>query len=242
MRTRGQWPNPVVIRRGWAAAHARPWNSSRPDAHLRLARGSSGFLGDATRTVLGFGAATVISPPLMAGTQTAWRAAGYQPYTSLRLLRKSVGEEEKVEAPVRPLADPDWPQVVAVDATAFGEMWRADLPALLEALRSAPASALIGIDDPDSGSLAGYAIVACSAGTGYLQRIAVHPEHQGRGFGRALTRQASNWLRRRGARHIILNTKPGNTGALSLYESEGYVLLPDRLELLRCTAGDFGSR
>jgi ribosomal-protein-alanine N-acetyltransferase len=172
----------------------------------------------------------------MPGTQTPWRAAGYQPYTALRLLRKPVAAEEEVAVTVRDLADRDWPGVVAVDAAAFGEMWRAELPALLEALRSAPSSALIGIDDPGSGSLAGYAIVACSAGTGYLQRIAVDPAYQGRGLGRSLTRQANNWLRRRGARHIVLNTKPGNTGALSLYESEGYVLLPDRLELLRCAA------
>ena len=242
MRVRGQWPNPIVIRRGWAAAHARPWNSSRPDAHLRLARGSAGFLGDATRAVLGFGAATVISPPLMSGTQTTWRTAGYKPYTNLRLLRKTIEQEEDVDAPVRVLADPDWPGVVAVDAAAFGDTWKAELPALLEAVRSTPVSALIGVDDPATGAVAAYAVVASSAGTGYLQRIAVHPAQQGRGLGRALTRHANNWLRRRGTRHIVLNTKPENLGALSLYQSEGYVLLSDRLELLRCGAADLPAR
>ncbi|MGI9648334.1 MAG: hypothetical protein ACR2OI_07420, partial [Acidimicrobiia bacterium] len=160
MRVRGQWPNPVVIRRGWAAAHARPWNTSRPDAHLRLARGSAGFLREATRTVIDFGVETVISPPLMAGAQAPWRAAGFAPYTTLLLLRKQVQAEEDVAMTVRDLSDRDWPRVVAIDAAAFGEMWKAELPALLEALRSAPSSALIGIDRPGTDSPAGYAIVA----------------------------------------------------------------------------------
>ena len=32
---------------------------------------------------------------------------------------------------------------------------------------------------------------------------------------------------------VILNTKPDNDAALSLYQSEGYTVMPDRLELLR---------
>jgi ribosomal protein S18 acetylase RimI-like enzyme len=123
--------------------------------------------------------------------------------------------------------------VVAIDAAAFGDMWKAELPALIEAMQSTATSALLGADDPETGSLAGYAIVACSGSTGYLQRIGVHPRLHGRGLGRSLTRAAHNWSLRRGARMVILNTKPDNDAALSLYQSEGYTVMPDRLELLR---------
>ena len=135
--------------------------------------------------------------------------------------------------PVRQLGDQDWSRVVAIDAAAFGDMWKAELPALVEALRSTSTSALLGVDDPTSGGLAGYAIVASSGSTGYLQRIGVDPVHHGQGLGRSLTRAAHNWTLRRGARMVILNTKPDNTAALTLYQSEGYTVMPDRLELLK---------
>ncbi|MBT8216797.1 MAG: GNAT family N-acetyltransferase [Acidimicrobiia bacterium] len=234
MRIRGEWPNPISLRHGWARADARPWNRSRAEAHIRLVRGSGSFLRDATATVLSFGVPAVLSPPLMAGVQAPWRAAGFEPYTSLRLLRKTIGAEEAVARPVRLLGDRDWLRIVEIDAAAFGPDWKAELPALQEALTSARPSACLGIDN-GTGELAGYAIVACSGTTGYLQRLAVHRNAQGDGVGRALTRHTHNWLRRRGARHIVLNTKPDNRAALGLYESEGYTLLPDRLELLRFT-------
>ncbi len=232
MRISGAWPNPIILRRGWARAHARPWNRSRPDAHLRLVRGSSRFLSEASETVLSLGAESVISPPLMAGSQEPWRRAGFASYTSLRLLRRPIGPEEPTPHPVRPTVQSEWPpRLVEIDAAAFGPMWKAELPALNEALSSASAGTVLGVDE--ASRLTGYAIVAVSGRIGYLQRIAVHPDSQRRGLGRSLTRSAHNWARRRGAQQLVLNTKPDNRAALTLYESEGFVMLADRLELLR---------
>lgn len=233
MRVRGEWPNPVALRQGWSRAVARPWNRSRTDAHLRLIRGSSSFLSSASEAVLGLGASAVVSPPLLAGAQRPWLAAGFNPYVGLTLLRNEVNGELSHPGTVRRLGDTAWARVVSIDAAAFGDEWRAELPALLEALRSTSKSVLLGVDEPGTSELAGYAIVAASTGGGYLQRLAVDPEFQERGHGRTLTRAAHNWARRRGARTMLLNTKPDNQGALALYQSEGYVALPDRLELLR---------
>jgi ribosomal protein S18 acetylase RimI-like enzyme len=198
---------------------------------MRLIRGSSAFLTDAARTVLALGAESVISPPLMAGSQEPWRQAGFTDYASLRLLRKPIGRDEPTAHLTRYTTDTEWLRLVAIDAAAFGPMWKAELPALTEALRSSATSTVLGVDQ--EGELAGYAIIAGSGGIGYLQRIAVHPDYQRRGLGRSLTRSAHNWARRRGARHLVLNTKPENRVALALYESEGFTLLPDRLQLLR---------
>ena len=233
MRVRGEWPNAIVIRKGWARAVARPWNSSRTDAHLRLDRGSARFLSEAAGHVLDLGASAIISPPLMAGTSVVWKEAGFEPYTTLALLRRVLDGEEAVADTLRTVTDSEWRRVVAIDAAAFGDTWKAELPALLEALTSAPKSAILGVDDRATSSLAGYAIVACSAETGYLQRIAVDPAFHRRGVARALTRAAHTWCKRRGARSVILNTKPDNDAALALYRSEGYTVLPERLELLR---------
>lgn len=234
IRVRGTWPNPVVIRRGWALAHARPWNRSRPDAHLRLVRGSAGFLTSAADTVIGFGTSSVISPPLLAGAQQVWLQAGFVPYAPLRLMRKPVGPATAPGLPVTVLADDQWRRILSIDAAAFGDRWKAELPALTEALRSASAGTVLGTFDGQT--LAGYAIIAVSSPTAYIQRIAVDPVHQRSGVGRSLTRGAHEWARRRGARWLVLNTKPDNAPALELYRSEGFEALPDRLELLQYPA------
>ncbi len=233
MRVRGEWPNPVAIRGGWGRAVARPWNRFRSDAHLRLIRGSASFLSAAADTVLGLGATAVVSPPLLGGTQTAWRAAGFHTYTTLTLLRKPLDGSAPDSRDVRPLGEGSWMHVLAIDAAAFGKRWTVALPALVEALRTTSTSVLLGIDDSESGTLAGYAIVGCGGSTGYLQRIAVDPAFHRRGLGRSLTRASESWAGRHGARTMVLNTKPQNNAALSLYGSQGYVALPDRLELLR---------
>lgn len=237
MRVRGEWPNPVALRQGWSRAVARPWNRTRSDAHLRLVRGSSAFLTAATQTVLDLGATAVVSQPLMAGAQRPWRAAGFETFTTLSLLRLPISGELDGGDGVRRLGDSAWKRVVAIDAASFGDYWKADLPALVEALKSTPDSVLLGADDNATGQLAGYAIVAASSGSGYLQRLAIDPAFQRRGYGRTLTRAAHNWARRRGAHTLLLNTKPDNQEALALYRSEGYVVLPERLELLRFPAG-----
>lgn len=234
MRVSGEWPNPISISSGWARAHARPWNRNRDDAYLRLIRGSARFLEAATNKTLELGSSAVISPPLLAASQQAWLATGYEKYTSLRLLRKAIDIEATPALPVTEIHNPSWARIVEIDGGAFGAEWQAELPALNEAMRSTGSSVLLGIQDPSSqDQLAAYAIVGVATITGYLQRLAVAPEAQRRGLGRALTRASVSWSRRRGARQMILNTKPENVAAQNLYLSEGFELLPDRLELLR---------
>jgi len=65
------------------------------------------------------------------------------------------------------------------------------------------------------------------------QRVAVHPDWQDQGMGRSLLRVAARKARSAGARVMLLNTQPDNDPALALYESEGYVRLPEPLSLLR---------
>ena len=52
-------------------------------------------------------------------------------------------------------------------------------------------------------------------------------------MGRSLVRVAARKARAAGARVMLLNTQVDNEAAMRLYESEGYVRLPDPLHLLR---------
>jgi ribosomal protein S18 acetylase RimI-like enzyme len=67
----------------------------------------------------------------------------------------------------------------------------------------------------------------------YLQRVAVHPDWQGQGMGRSLIRAAARSAKRHGSRAMLLNTQFENEPAIALYESEGYILLPESLAVLK---------
>lgn len=57
----------------------------------------------------------------------------------------------------------------------------------------------------------------------YVYDIAIHPEHQGRGYGRAAMLLAEDEARARGCGRIELNAFGGNEVARGLYRSLGYV-------------------
>jgi ribosomal protein S18 acetylase RimI-like enzyme len=52
--------------------------------------------------------------------------------------------------------------------------------------------------------------------------VAVHPQHQGRGYGRAMMRWLEEQARHRGAQRIRLRVHADNLAARRLYESLGY--------------------
>lgn len=233
--TKGQWPGPVTLRRGWARAEARPWNDEYSDAHLRLIRGGKAFLADAAHELLDTGAPTVISPPLPDTAQAAWREAGFEILATLSLLRLDL-----TSAPPGPTHlvqdgdDEDIDAALAIDADAFEPFWRLDRAGFDEALASTPSSSFLVIRNGD-GTPCGFAVVGYGAALAYLQRVAVHTHWQGRGMGRSIVRACVQRARARGASALLLNTQAENVSALSLYASEGFVELPRPLALLART-------
>ncbi|MBT8214249.1 MAG: GNAT family N-acetyltransferase [Acidimicrobiia bacterium] len=231
--TRGSWPDSVTLRRGWARAEARPWNDDHSEASLRLLRGGSPFLSACTDTVTQLGATGVLSPPLPTGAQKVWLRAGYEVFLELALMRLDLGkplpttDHLVVEASVECID-----RIAAIDAAAFDSFWRLDRRGLEEAMEATKSARLLIIRDPN-GEAAGFAIVGLGSAIAYLQRVAVHPDWQGAGMGRSLIRVAGRMARSHGANAVLLNTQFDNSGALSLYESEGYRSLPEPLALLR---------
>ena len=57
-----------------------------------------------------------------------------------------------------------------------------------------------------------------------IRGLAVAPDHQGRGLGRALVQAALDAARERGARKVTLRVLAPNTAARALYESCGFVV------------------
>jgi ribosomal protein S18 acetylase RimI-like enzyme len=132
-----------------------------------------------------------------------------------------------VEADPVPVED-----LLAIDAAAFTPFWRFDEAGLREAMEATGRSRVLIIRDAEGGP-AGFAIVGFGSAISYLQRVAVHPQWQGQGMGRSLVRVAARKARSAGAKVMLLNTQIDNHAAIRMYESEGYVTLPDPLALLR---------
>jgi ribosomal protein S18 acetylase RimI-like enzyme len=81
-----------------------------------------------------------------------------------------------------------------------------------------PNALLVAIDEPDN--VVGFTAVHAREGEMFL--LFVHPEHAGRGVGRALLDAAHETLRSAGHREGFLYTHEENERALAVYEAAGY--------------------
>jgi ribosomal protein S18 acetylase RimI-like enzyme len=205
-------------------------------AHLRLVRGGGpSFIGDCVETLNELGAAAVLSPPLPASAQTAWRDAGFESCCDLTLMRRSLDRVPPPGHLVMTGDESDIPEALRIDAVAFDEFWRFDRWALDEAM-GATATAIIHVVRNAEGGLAGFAVTGAGTTISYLQRLAVDPQWQGQGIGRSLIRASSRWAKRAGTRALMLNTQTDNEGAIGLYRTEGFELLSDPLAVLSSAA------
>ena len=151
------------------------------------------------------------------------------------LLQNRTGrrKREATSARLRRARRRDLATMAAIDQAAFPVGWRNDV-ASLSAIAGATPSArtrLARIGDADSHTV-GFAITGKAGTTGYLQRIAVCPDAQGRGVGRRLVDDAVEWLKRRGANRALVNTGVDNLAALQMYERASFDPLDDQLVVL----------
>jgi len=230
---RGEWPGLVSLRRGWARAEARPWNDTSADASLRLIRGGSGFIEACTHRLHVLGAPGVMSPPLAQSARRPWESAGFTPFLDLALMRLDLlGPVTPPQHLVVKEEHYDLDLMLAVDTAAFDDFWRFSKIALVESLQATSKSGVFVIRDGDLG-ITGYAIVGYGHAISYLQRVAIDPKWQGSGMGRSLIRAVARSARRQGSKALLLNTQLDNESAAGLYETEGYLQLPDSLAVLK---------
>lgn len=229
--TRGTWPGQLTLRRGWAKAVARPWNDDFPGVQLRLVRGNKEFVADCSNALTSdYG--QVVSPPLPVSSQKLWKEAGYTPWLYLDLYSRDL--HHRIGQPGIPVTagEPtDWEAAIAIDQTAFEPTWRLGAAGLAESREATPRSTFLVCHNADR--LVGFAIVGISGSVSYLQRVAVQPDQQGGGIGRALVRAALRWGQKHGASSMLLNTQPANTSAIELYVSEGFTRLSSGLDVLK---------
>lgn len=135
------------------------------------------------------------------------------------------------------------------DLAAFTDAWAIDRDGIDETCAATPTHRARALDGDagaagdavpgdavpgDAGvpALAGYAITGRADHHGYLQRLAVHPAHQGQGVGLSLTLDSLGWMQRRRLTRAVVNTHTDNTAALGLYQRVGFRILPHGLTVL----------
>ena len=128
----------------------------------------------------------------------------------------------------------DWDDVLTLDGQSFDEFWHFDRDGLQDSIEATPTSRLRIVRRSDlaellktgaqSNEIVGYALAGHSAGSGYLQRLAVHPRYRQQGLGSLLVKDGLGWIRRRGATKGWVNTQKTNDNALRLYKKLGFTL------------------
>lgn len=123
-----------------------------------------------------------------------------------------------------------------IDRRAFGAPWANDVDDLGDIRHATPihrARGRFGAGRGRARPLLGFAITGAAGGQGYLQRLAVDPEHQHQGHGRALTIDSLHWMRRRRLRRGLVNTAVTNDPALALYTSVGFRPMSEQLVVMQ---------
>jgi ribosomal-protein-alanine N-acetyltransferase len=119
---------------------------------------------------------------------------------------------------LRPFQSADLEAVFEVDRQAFGLIWQYSRPTLTAALAQAAVATVL----EERGRIIGYQICTASALGAHLARLAIVPEEQRQGLGRALVADALQTLTAQGFDRVTVNTQGDNRIAQTLYVRLGF--------------------
>jgi len=129
---------------------------------------------------------------------------------------------------IRPARPDDVSRLTTLDSAAFSPLWRLASGEMIELLVT---SGRFVVAERASEPI-GYACSDVRESLGYIHRIAVHPDAQGQGIGRALLADALLYCQTSGAILITLNTQYSNARADRLYRRFGFHPTPQRIPVM----------
>jgi ribosomal protein S18 acetylase RimI-like enzyme len=149
-------------------------------------------------------------------------ASGFSSRQSIVMLEREERMPIRAALPagftIRAMLQYDLPAVAEVDAAAFDPLWQNSLPALEQAY---PQAVLATVAEAD-GQVLGYQLSTRNPLGAHLARLAVRPDLQGRGVGRALVADLAQQAERHGMYRLTVNTQSDNAASLALYKKAGF--------------------
>jgi ribosomal-protein-alanine N-acetyltransferase len=117
---------------------------------------------------------------------------------------------------LRPMAEADLPEVMAIEADIYAFPWTPGN------FRDSLAAGYSCLAYAREGELLGYAVLMLAADEAHLLNLSVASARQKQGHGSMLLQQLCDLGRVRGARRIFLEVRPSNLAGLRLYERHGF--------------------
>lgn len=125
---------------------------------------------------------------------------------------------------VAPLTDADIEATIALwQRCGLTRPWNDPRADIALARKGDNADILLGCED---GALMAAVMVGHDGHRGWVYYLAVDPDRQGHGHGRAIMDAAEDWLRRRGIPKLMLMVRTDNSEVQAFYESIGYETQP----------------
>ncbi len=185
------------------------------------------------------GVTTVLTAALSPEDQCPFSAAGFTALEHLALMHRSLhpgdpAPPSRSSHRLRRIGRPRLADALDADAEAFSSFtpfWLFDGAAYTEACEATDLSRQRCVRS--DGRITAYAITGRTSTNGFVQRLAVRPDHEGMGLGSALLVDALSWLALGGARDAWVNTQPDNDRARALYLRHGFEEKAGGLTVLR---------
>ena len=121
---------------------------------------------------------------------------------------------QKPQAVLRPICGGDLAALLTLDSAAFDPLWRFDRGHFMELLVTTGHSTIAEKAERP----VGYAVSDVVGETGFILRLAVHPDFQGQGVGSQLLADSLDYCRAAGAATVRLNTQESNVASHHLYQ------------------------
>mgnify|MGYP001089161861 CR=1 FL=1 len=121
---------------------------------------------------------------------------------------------QKPQAVLRPICGGDLSALLTLDSAAFDPLWRFDRGHFMELLVTTGHSTIAEKAEQP----VGYAVSDVVGETGFIVRLAVHPDFQGWGIGSQLLADSLDYCRAAGAATVRLNTQESNVASHHLYQ------------------------
>ena len=225
-----------LVRLGADRLRVGPWRGDTAIAYIAPLADGAPAAADAVRrgcsVLAGRGFHAAITAALGPAESRGFIEAGFEVRERLHLLAHDLHHLPPVAAnELRRGRRNDRPGALAVDARSFDAFWRLDDAGFDEAIAATPSSRFRVATDDDR--VVGYAVSGRAGTRGFLQRLAIDPDQQRRGLGRALALDGMRWMKRRGVDRAMVNTQEHNDGALALYQHLGFRLQPGGLAVLQ---------